>query len=66
MRDGTTDQDGGFQLFPRMRVPGSMLKVTYQTHVIGAIRRNREIDKGDLYGRALADLTRGRQLGRIR
>ena len=42
----TTDPPGGFQPFERMRVPGDLLQHTYQIHVINAIRRNREIDKG--------------------
>ena len=59
MRHWTTDPPGGFQVFPRMRVPGDLLQHTYQIHVINAIRRNREIDKEDLYGRALTDITHG-------
>ena len=42
-----------------MRVPDIMLPPTHQIHVVNAIRRNREIDKDDLYGRALGDITHG-------
>ena len=47
------------QVYQRMRVPDIMLEATRQTHVVNAIRRNREIDKDDLYGRALRDITHG-------
>ena len=57
MGDGTADQGGGFQQRHRMRIPQSMLEITYQMHVVEAIRRNHEIGEDDLYGRALADLT---------
>ena len=62
MGDGTAGQGGGFQQRDRMRIPQIMLEVTYQMHVVEAIRRNREIDEDDLYGRALADLTQGDDL----
>lgn len=58
-KDQTTYQYDRLQVLPRMRVPPNLLKHTLQTHVINAIRRNREVDKDDLYGRALADLTGG-------
>ena len=58
-QDQTTNQHEGLQVRPRMRVPSDLLQHTLQTQVINAIRRNREVDKDDLYGRALADLTGG-------
>ena len=57
LKDQTTNQGGRLQVLPRMRVPAYLLGHTLQTHVVNAIRRNREVDKDDLYGRALADLT---------
>ena len=42
-----------------MRVPSVALPHTHQIHVVDAIRRSYEIDKDDLYGHALQDLTHG-------
>ena len=62
MGDGTAGQGGGFQQRHRMRIPKIMLEITCRMHVVEAIRRNREIDEDDLYGRALADLTQRNNL----
>ena len=59
IRDGMARLNDSFQSRHRIRLPPDMLEITYVIHVVGAIRRNCEIDKGDLYGRALADLTQG-------
>ena len=58
-RHRPTSQQRSFQARPRMRVPPIMLEATHQIHVVSAIRRNREIDKDDLYSRALRDITHG-------
>ena len=63
MRDGTADKHGGFQVHPRMRLLRDMHEITHQMHVVEAIRRNPEIDKGDLYGRARAELAQGDDSG---
>ena len=48
-----------FQARPRLRIPQNLHVPAYQVHVVDAIRRNREVDKDDLYKLALKDLKHG-------
>ena len=48
-----------FQARPRLRVPQILHTPAYQVHVVDAIRRNREIDRTDMYNATLRDLTHG-------
>ena len=66
MNNGNKDQNGKFQLHPRMRVPAEMHPSTYMFHVIQAIRRNSDVDKAGLYGKALVGITGGRNRERLR
>ena len=45
-----------FQVRPRMRVPKEMLGQTYRFYIVDAIRRHPEIDRENLYEKALQEL----------
>ena len=50
---------GNLQVRSRMRIPREMLDHTYRFYVVDAIRRHPEIDRENLYGKALQELDQG-------